>query len=69
MSGWVPIAEPGPVDRSTEIWDWSIGIRGPFSIPENSRESLYRWSIKWTIQLSSCVLSSPFQSRLRGDEV
>ena len=32
MSEWVPITEPGPVDRSTEIWDWSQGIRGSFLI-------------------------------------
>ena len=29
---WVPITGRGPVDRSTENWDCSIGIRGSFLI-------------------------------------
>ncbi len=35
MSVWVPIAGPGPVDRSTEIWDCSLGIGGSFLMRPN----------------------------------
>jgi hypothetical protein len=27
MSIWAAITRAGPVDRSTENWDWSLGIR------------------------------------------
>ena len=53
----------------SHLFDLLFYFKGSFLILEESVQRLHKWSIKWAIQLSSCVPSSPFQSSLRGDNV
>ena len=73
MSVWVPITGAGPVDRSTENWDWSLGIRGSFLIPARCCQNLFGFTRGLNLSVlktcwnwvRSCLLQS-IQVRLPG---